>query len=613
MSYRRWFSVFVTLTCLPPSPLRAQLLTDPSNLRHTFQQQVEWAEGLAQSRRDAALRFLAVGEAILALPGKSGADRSQLLGEAQALADRLASLDQELEEATTMARGTKEALVSTLDSRAATLRRSAADADAPRRQGLETQAHELEGEADALRTVGVEPEVEDPLESGTRTLSALAHVIAEEHDRFRSLQVQQEELRLFLGGLRLFDEMSMPPSARAGGSGEQDPGCGPSACAVGAASPADVPMMHSQPENPGGEMGTTATSATSLAQLHEQIKAYVDNPEATSRTLAQEDLFVTRETSVGAGLVAFRGDGDGSATMGPRVGTSLLFSWPLGESVGLSVEPSAGGRILRDQSTLFTEVVGEVREHLTGVVHDGRGYWLITSWQKGRLLSEPFPPPGYLEPGRLELGLLGRLSLPLNASWQLETEAGADGVRYEPEDWQGLDRHGVSGGLGLAWRGVSRSARLSLRGSHHGFPRSLAGWEERREDNRLGLEVDGGMEGRLTAKLSIGGAWNESRLPAYDFWLARTALVLSTPWGKGSLQGYAALVHQAYLNPGPEDARVAPSDQDSGSVLSLQYTHPLTPNRMLMVRGGWSRSQTGFRNDFYERFQLGVHMTFRGR
>jgi hypothetical protein len=88
--------------------------------------------------------------------------------------------------------------------------------------------------------------------------------------------------------------------------------------------------------------------------------------------------------------------------------------------------------------------------------------------------------------------------------------------------------------------------------------------------------------------------------------------VLSAPWGRGSIQGYGAFAHQEYLNPGPEDARIAPSDQDSGAVLSLQYTRPLDAAHLLLVRSGWSRSQTGFRDDFYERFGISVHLAFRG-
>jgi len=112
--------------------------------------------------------------------------------------------------------------------------------------------------------------------------------------------------------------------------------------------------------------------------------------------------------------------------------------------------------------------------------------------------------------------------------------------------------------------------------------------------------------------MSAGLAWNDSRLPAYDFRSARLAAVVATPWGTGTIQGYGALTHQTYLNPGPEDDRVAPSDQDRGSILALQFTRPLSGTRALMLRAEWSRAETGFRNDFYQRFGTSLQFTFRG-
>jgi hypothetical protein len=589
----------------------AQLLSNPSSLRHNLEVQVEWADSLTSSRRDLARRFLAVAEEIIAPSERTGPDRAQLLGEAEILADRVAELDQEIGDATAMVRETRVALVSALDARVSSLSQAAAVAERAERLELETQIQELKGEVAKLRGAEEVEEANDPLDSADRTLAAFALVVAEEYDRLRNQQALQEELRLFLGDLRLFDEMNMPPSARSGGGGSEDPGCGPSACAVGAGSPADIPMMHSQPEHSEGKLVESAMTPASLARLHEQITARLNERERSVRSLAEEDGFVTRETTVGAALVAFRGDGSASSTMGPKVGTALAFAWPLGVGLGLTVEPSLGGRAHRGGSSFFTELAGELRENFLGTFREGSGLWQVTSWQKGRVLSEPLAPPGYLEPGRLELGLMGRIALLLGSEWQVEAEGGADGVRYEPEDWQGLDRQGFNGGLGLAWQELARSARISLRASHYEFPNSQAQWEKRREDDRVGVEVSGALEGNLVARLSLGGSWNQSRLPAYDFWLARTAVVLSTRLGRGTLQGYAALSRQAYLNPGPEDARIAPSDQDSGSVLSLQYAHPVDSTHMVATRVGWSRSQTGFRNDFYNRFQVGLHLTFR--
>jgi hypothetical protein len=612
MSRRHWIPVIVTLACLPSSRAEAQLLSDPATLRHTYNVQAAWADSLATSRHEAALRFLAVAEEILSSAERSNPERAQLLVEAQVLADRLASLDQEIGEANTMVRETKARLLPALESRATSVLRAAADASPPERRELEAQARNLEAEVEALREGEGNTQADDPLDSAVGPLSAMARLVAEEHERLENLQILQEELRLLLSDLRLFDGTSMPPSARAGGGDDPASGCQPSACALGGASPADLPLTHSQPADPGSGQGRMAMTPTSLARLHEQIAAYVEVQALPSGNLARDDPVVTREVVLGAGIMAFRGDGSSSNTPGPKATTSLLFSWPLGENVGLAVGPSVGARVLRGGSSTFTELVGEVRETLSGTERDGRLRWLVSSWQKGRFLSEPLSPPGYLEPGRAEAGLIGRFSFFLGSEWQLDAEGGANGVRYEPEEWSGLDRHGLTAALGLAWSGVAHSARLVVRTSHHGFPHSLADWEERREDTRVGLELSGSLEGKLIARLSVGGSWNESRIPAYDFRLGRAALVLSAPWGKGSLQGYAALAYQQYLNPGPEAARVAPSDQDSGSVVSLQYTYPLDPAHMLIVRGGWSRSQTGFRNEFYERFGMSLHLAFKG-
>ena len=49
------------------------------------------------------------------------------------------------------------------------------------------------------------------------------------------------------------------------------------------------------------------------------------------------------------------------------------------------------------------------------------------------------------------------------------------------------------------------------------------------------------------------------------------------------------------------EARVAPSDQDTGSLVVLQLTRPLASGNVVRLRGEWSRSETGFRNVFFQR------------
>ena len=133
MSRRRWLPVIVTLTCLTASPAQAQLLSDPSSLRHICDEQTRWVEGLASSRRDGALRFMAVAKEILALPDRPGSEKTQLLGEAQRLADLVASLAREIVDAASMVRETRERLIRVLESRASSLRQAAGNAEAFRR------------------------------------------------------------------------------------------------------------------------------------------------------------------------------------------------------------------------------------------------------------------------------------------------------------------------------------------------------------------------------------------------------------------------------------------------------------------------------------------------
>lgn len=614
MSSRLWCPVVLTLAGLLPALAEAQLLTDPSSLRQTLEAQVDWAESLSSIRQETAADLLAVAQEVLELPASEGGERVRLLSEAQRLAGRLASLDGDLVEASSMVRDTRSYLISALGARIASLRQAAAAADPQESGELEGQARTLEEEVNLLRSGWETPQATDPLESASGTLLAMAELAAVERARLETVQLLQEELRLFLGDLRLFDETAMPPSAGGGGgSGEQDPGCQPSACAFGEGSPADVPLTHARPDDLGETAGAVSLTPASLARLQQLARAYAEDREGPPAAGFEEEPVAAVETVLGTSLVAFRGDGDGASAVGPRLGTSLVRSWSLDDGLALILEPAVGGRAHRSGSSLFGELAGEARENLTGFFAGGPGRWQVASWQKVRYLSEPLSPPGYLEPGRLEAGILGRLSVPLASGWLLEGDGGADVVRYEPEDWKGLDRQGLSGSVGLRWRGATRSVGLAVRGSRYGFPRSPAEWEEERRDARLGLELNGSLEGAFVAHLSLGGSWNQSRIPAYDFWLGRTALLLSAPWGRGSLQGYVALAHQVYLNPGPKDARVAPSDQDSGSVLAFQYALPVDPTHLLAIRVGWSRSQTGFRNDFYERFGVSVHLAFRRR
>jgi hypothetical protein len=521
------------------------------------------AERLDSARYEAAARFVAVAEEVLRLRTGDHGARTRLLAEGQRLAERIDGLD-------------------------------------------------LEMQFTGLVSTAASPGRSDPLAQAMPTLRALAAVVAEEQHRLRSLHRHQDELRLFLGTLRLFDETGMPPSSRGDASGDPDPGCPVTACPITGGSPADVPLAHFQPGAGADTEGAGAApvTVTSLARLQAQIHAHTGDVAREGATTAPETV-VTRETVLGAGAMGFRGDGRAVSGAGPKVWTTFLIARPLGATTRLMVEPALGGRGLRVDPSTVAELAGELRTTLAGAPGTGGVRWQLLSWQKARFLSDPLPAPGYLDPGRAEGGLAGHLAIPVHGAWTVELRGGGDLVRYGPEEWKILDRHGLNAAAAMVWRDTPVSARISLLGSRHAFGRSASTLGTRREDTRVGLEADASLDGRAVLRASAGMAWNQSPIPAYDFRTQRLALALALPRGNGSVQAYGALAHQTYLNPGSEDARVAPSDHDTGSTLALQYTLPLDARRVLAIRAEWSRSVTGFRDDFYQRVGVGVQIGFR--
>lgn len=318
---------------------------------------------------------------------------------------------------------------------------------------------------------------------------------------------------------------------------------------------------------------------------------------------------MTRETGVGLGVTSFRRQGEGRSGLGLKVGSALFITRAVGTGTQLSVEPWVGARSVHLEPGSSAEVAAEVRETLTGAPGAGRLRWQATSWQKGRFLSDPLPLPAYLEPGRKEGGVAGRLVVSLRAPWAVEASGGGDLVRYGPEDWSALDRQGVQGSVSLARHTASSSARISVLASRHGFSHT---GDANRVDTRMGLGADGSLDGKVVVRFSAGVAWNESRVSAYDFRSARAAVVVSAPLGGASVQGYGAFTHQSYLNPGAWDWGSAPSDEDTGTLLALQVTRPLSAARALTWRAEWARSRTGFGNESYERFGTSVQVAFRG-
>jgi hypothetical protein len=642
MFHCRVSGVLVLLGCLAGSPVVAQTPSDLVVLRVSHATRADRLANLAASRDSAALRLVAVAEEIRVLPDGAGRHRRGLLVEAQELAEGIVSLDEDMAVALPAVRESRDRLARALEAGIGAHRDAARAADPGERPGLEARGRELEAELAELRApeaevVSLRPphatgEAPDPLASAVPALWALARVVAEEHARLLDRHRLQDELRLFLGRLQLFDETGMPPSVGADG-GDPDAGCPITACPITGISPTDVAMAHFRPgdDRDGAGAGASDLTLASLATLQDRLAARADLPGVAAEEFLPEDVpsedrpfradgfeglarearTVVREVGVGAGGMGFRGDGDGLWGVGPGIGASFLLSRPLGTGLQLTVEPTAGVRSVRAGAGTAAEVAGEVRETVTGAWRDGRLRWLAVAWQKGRYLSDPLPLPGYLEPGRLEAGLAARLAYPLRDRWDLVLGAGGDGVRYAAQEWEMLDRQGLNASAGLAWHGESASGRVGLLASRHEFPRRLLLWE-RRADTRVGAEAETGLEGRVVTRVSAGLAWSDSRLPAYDFRAARAAIAVSAPWRSGSVQAYGALTHLAYRNPGPEDAGVALSDRDAGSILAVQLTRPLSATRALVFRADWSRSETGFRSDFYHRFGTSVQMTFRG-
>ncbi len=89
--------------------------------------------------------------------------------------------------------------------------------------------------------------------------------------------------------------------------------------------------------------------------------------------------------------------------------------------------------------------------------------------------------------------------------------------------------------------------------------------------------------------------------------------MLSAPLGESSAQVYAGFAFKQYTDPGSPDFLVAPSDRDTGSFIIIQATRPLTRTTSLHIRGEWSRSETGFRDQYFQRLGFSALFSFRPR
>lgn len=602
--------LLLVLVCLRGMPASAQAVTELSDPRFAYSLAARRVKVLVAARLRAALRLLEVADEVV--QGRHGAaSRVTLLGEAQALADSLERQDAEFREAAAAAEDARRGLLPVLERQAAAARQAAATADPRERAAWETNARGLEHEVAELR--GETSAIADPhpLSRPGSALGALAGVVAHERAKLGRLRMLQDEMRVFLGYLRLFDETGMPPSARAESGGSGDPGCPVTACAADAVGvPGDLGLEHARPTGalPGKGASVATLTPASLDRLFARLVAHSGGDATASPGPGRPGGTVARETGVALGFVGFRRQGDSSAGMTLRAAGGLHHVRSLGGRAQIVLEPWVGARSVHLDPGSSAEVAGELRENLTGSLDRGLA-WQVTSWQKGRALSDPLPLPAYVEPGRAEGGVAARISLAVRSSWALEVGGGGDGVRYGSEAWKPLDRWGFNAVMAATRASASTSARWSFSASRHAYPHE---GELRRADTRLSVGADWSTEGRSVLRLSVGLARNDSRLPAYDYRSGRAAVVVSAPWGAGSLQGFGAVAVQRYANPGSEDRRVAPSDQDTGSLLALQVTRPLGSARALTLRAEWARSVTGFGSDQYHRFGTSVQVAFRG-
>lgn len=575
--------LLVLLCCtlaLPAAPVRGQVLTDPADPRFPLVLAARRLE-LHLARRDTlAGRLIHLAEAVVAA-AESGSPRGPLLARVAALADTLDLLEGEVAEAH---RGVAEART----------RVAAAGVDPEEVAALAP---------DGRRSPGAWSR----LESAAPLLLAALDVAAAARAREARAVALGEELRLFQGGLRLFDETGMPPSARAQSGGDPGPGCPVSSCPAEAAFlPADAPWEHARPGEALADREVRATYQE-LRRLEDWLARRAGAQVEDTPGWGQDAGRVRWSGDVGLGASAFHAQGES------RRGSALLATatwagrWELGEGRLLAVEPTVGGRSLRLDPGSTSEVAAEVRESVSGGSGSGGVSWQVSAWQKARHLSQALPLPVYLEPGRLEAGAAASVRRPAGGWWFVEAGGGVDAVRYADEGWRSVDRRGVTGSAGVGGQTGAAGLRVSAAGSRHALG---AGG---RVDTRLGLAVDASVEGPTVLRLSAGLAWNASNRAGFGYRSARGAAVAAIPWGSSSIQAYGALAHLAYADESPPGTSpLAPSDEDRGAMAALQLTRPLDADHALVLSLRWARSRTGLGADLVQRLGVAARVTFRG-
>jgi hypothetical protein len=301
---------------------------------------------------------------------------------------------------------------------------------------------------------------------------------------------------------------------------------------------------------------------------------------------------------VGPEVLFFEAGPASDLSVAARASGHLVWTPPPDDVAGFIIEPRAGLRVLTFEDRTSTEFIAELREGIFSLVRGGGVRWHLSAEQKFRTLSDQPELPAFLGPGRFEGWLTGKVTVPVVKRWELEARGDAGLVRYGPEDWEVLDRNAALGLLTLGhplWVGVARlSGGLGV--EDYRDITALA-----REDVRWDLRGEWVTGEPIYIQLESGLAWNRSTRAGYDYWSWRAALLLSLPVGSGSAQVYAAVASKTYRITGPPDALVAPSDRDTGSFVIVQAVQPIHRHANLHLRGELSSSETGFRNEYFQR------------
>jgi hypothetical protein len=285
------------------------------------------------------------------------------------------------------------------------------------------------------------------------------------------------------------------------------------------------------------------------------------------------------------------------------------FFWTTrSSSVAFAVEPRVGLRFLTFEEHLSSELIADLMASLGSAARGGRLRWQVGVRGKLRDLTDPPQLPVYLEPGRGEGWADAVVGLPVGLGFSVEARGSAGLVRYTPEEWRVLDRNGALGALSVNHTLGPGVARLTVAVAGEEYTDPLA---FNREDSRWGLRFDWATAETIFMQLEGGLSWGYSNIAGFDYRSQRAALLLSAPVGSASAQVYAGIAFKKYTDPGPPDALVAPSDRDTGSFVIVQATRPLGANTGLHLRGEWSRSETGFRNQYFQRLGFSALFSFR--